>query len=330
MLGGLCGSASSAARLQKALRHLQATSAHPSSTAPTDSSRLKLPRRIIDCHLHFWDSRRQEHPWPRTGSSLLESHPVALPGQVRAVCPPEVIGTVVVEAVYKPADNRWCLDMSDADDFILGLVGKLDPSSSTFHEELQSFAAHKRFVGIRLGAEELFSAENAGVGVLRALADLDLQLDFAGDCADVGRLLPLLDAVPELRVVLNHCANPRFTPGAAPAPEWAQAMRAAGHHAAVFVKVSALVSMCPDQVTSEAPTTVAPYQSHLDLLWEAFGPERLIYGSDWPVCTNFGPTAEIYRSQLALLHEWAASRGPEAIEQLFFKNALLAYKVKLR
>lgn len=77
------------------------------------------PERIIDCHTHFWDTRRPEHSWPPPGNPLLFR--VQLPEQCRAVAPPKVTGTVVVEAVYSMEDNQWLLDMSETDTFIVGL-----------------------------------------------------------------------------------------------------------------------------------------------------------------------------------------------------------------
>eukprot|EP01045_Picozoa_sp_COSAG04_P039868 COSAG04_NODE_11382_length_712_cov_1.171289_2_plen_139_part_01 len=75
------------------------------------------PERIIDCHTHFWDTRRPEHSWPPPGNPLL--YRVQLPEQCRAVAPPKVTGTVVVEAVYSMEDNQWLLDMSETDTFIV-------------------------------------------------------------------------------------------------------------------------------------------------------------------------------------------------------------------
>eukprot|EP01051_Picozoa_sp_SAG22_P002200 SAG22_NODE_97_length_20760_cov_43.302850_2_plen_86_part_00 len=69
---------------------------------------------------------------------------------------------------------------------------------------------------------------------------------------------------------------------------------------------------------------------HLDVLWKAFGPEWLIYGSNWPVCDRVGFSAEVYGDQLALLREYFAQKGRDAVEGFFWRNALAAYRYDTR
>jgi L-fuconolactonase len=249
----------------------------------------------------------------------------------------------VVEAVYSLDDNRWMLDLSDqqhekrkgATDasggpLIVGLVGKLDPGSKSFHSDLESFASHRRFVGIRCGSGELLKAERAGAGVLSALAKHELELDFAGTCDDIRTLLSLLSSAPELRVVINHMGgSPRFAPGDTPSVEWAETMRAAAAFPNIYMKISAVfstVGLRPDEDGEGSPVALEAYAPHLDMLAQAFGEERLIYGSDWPVCNGFGDAKEVYSAQLALLLRWAEQKGESFADGLFWRNALTAYR----
>jgi L-fuconolactonase len=290
------------------------------------------------------DARRGEaHSWPARDSPLTVETPVALPSTLEDVCPATVTGTVVVEAVYSVDDNHWMLGLSDQqheqredatdtsnEPLIVGLVGKLAPGSKGFHSDLESFASHRRFVGIRCGSGELLEAERAGVGVLSALAKHELELDFAGSCDDIRMLLSLLPAAPDLRVVINHMGgSPRFAPGDTPSVEWAETMHAAAAFPNVYMKVSAVfstVGLRPEEDGEGSPVALEAYAPHLDLLVEVFGEERLIYGSDWPVCNGFGDAKEVYSAQLALLLRWAEQRGESFAEGLFWKNALAAYR----
>ena len=272
--------------------------------------------------------------------------PVALPSTLEIVCPAMVTGTVVVEAVYSLEDNWWMLGLSDQQHnqregaveastgpLVVGLVGKLAPGSQNFHRDLESFASHRRFVGIRCGAGELLDAERAGVGVLDALVKHGLELDFAGGCDEIRALLSLLPSARELRVVINHMGMARFTPGAAPSAEWADTMRAAAAFPNVYMKVSAVLSTVgrrPEEVGEGSPVTLEAYAPHLDLLADAFGAERLIYGSDWPVCNGFGDAEEVYAAQLALLLKWAGQKGEGFADGLFWQNALAAYRYDTR
>ena len=75
-----------------------------------------------------------------------------------------------------------------------------------------------------------------------------------------------------------------------------------------------------------APTELDAYRPHLDLLWDCFGAERLVYGSNWPVCNRCGDPEEVYAAQLDVLTEWAAGKGAATVEGLFWRNALEAYR----
>ena len=89
-----------------------------------------------------------------------------------------------------------------------------------------------------------------------------------------------------------------FAPGAAPAPSaaWVAVMHALGGNPNVFMKVSAVFEAAPDRAPDPAPTAVEYYRPHLDVLWAVFGSERLIYGSNWPVCDRCGDIARVCES----------------------------------
>ncbi len=292
----------------------QAVISH-ASAAPADEP-------LIDTHTHFYDpTRPQGVPWPGKGDDRL----------YRAVLPSEfseltaslgVTGTVVVEASPWLEDNQWLLDLADQQKAIVGVVGNLTPGGEGYAVHLARFAKHRLFRGIRIGhglvkeklADETFLAD------VRRLAEHDLELDVNGGPdmpADVARLAKV---APELRMVINHVANVRID-GRRPPAEWQAGMAAAAEHANVFCKVSALVEGAapPDK---PAPVETDFYRPVLESVWEMFGADRLIYGSNWPVSNRAAP----YDVLLHIVREYFVDKGPEAAAKYFHRNAQAAYK----
>ncbi len=278
------------------------------------------PMDVIDCHTHFYDPRRpQGVPWPSKGSSLYRT---VLPKHLRAL--PHalpVTGTVIVEASSWLEDNQWLLDLAADDPFVVGIVGHLKPGTPAFSGHLKRFAKNRLYRGIRVGQAVVSSALKSGdLSDLNLLSEHDLQLDVNGGPSMPAIVAQLAGRLPELRIVVNHIGNVRITRQAPPA-EWARGIRAAAGHKRVYCKVSALVEGAA-RGGEKAPTDVAFYRPYLDILWNAFGDDRLIYGSDWPVSER----AADYKTQQKIVLDYVSQRGRDATRQFFATNAQAAYK----
>lgn len=278
------------------------------------------PLDVIDCHTHFFDpTRPQGIPWPGPGSPLYRQ---ALPRHLRALPHARrVTGTIVVEASDRLEDNQWLLDLAHDDPFVVGVVGRLEPGREGFAEHLERFARDPLFRGIRVGgiaaAELLESGDLADLGLLE---QHDLELDING-----GPNMPLVasrlaERLPSLRIVVNHIGNVGIDHDP-PAADWVGQMRAAASHPKVYCKVSAMVSAAA-RGGREPPLDVAFYRPYLDVVWAAFGEDRLIYGSDWPVCEM----ASDYRTQQQVVLDYVAELGDSAMRKFFSLNSKLAYK----
>ena len=274
---------------------------------------------IIDTHTHFYDpSRPQGVPWPDPDDNLL--YRTALPGQYRALVKGRgVTGTVVVEASSWVEDNQWVLDLAAEDPFIVGLVGNLDPTSDTFSDHLRRFAANPLFSGIRVHGTETFMGSQTMVRRLALLAELDLELDLLMGVPDLPAVAYLAERIPGLRIVINHIAEvPIRGPDHDPDPAWIEGMQHAASHAHVYCKVSGLVEVTGQ---ARAPTDVEFYRPTLDFLWNTFGENRLIYGSNWPVCERYADYATVQQ----IVDTYFTAKGPEASAKYFWKNAKSAY-----
>jgi L-fuconolactonase len=275
---------------------------------------------IIDCHTHFYDPSRPEGvPWPGKDSPLYRT---VLPEHLRAL--PKLrplTGTVIVEASPWVEDNQWLLDLAKEDPFIVGIVGNLQLGDERFAEHLRRFAADPLFRGIRAlhrpVEEQLASGK---LDVFKHLADRDLTLDVNGGPEMPLAVARLARELPELKIVINHLANVRID-REGPPDEWIQAMRSAAGGENVYCKVSALAEKAA-RPEERAPTELELYRPYLDVVWETFGPKRVIYGSNWPVSDRAADYAGVQRIVL----DYVTPLGEQAMQDFFSLNAARAYQ----
>jgi len=277
---------------------------------------------VIDCHTHFYDPTRPEGvPWPGKENELL--YRPTLPAHFEKVARPlGVTGTVVVEASPWLEDNPWLLDLAKENPVIVGVVGNLTPGEPAFAKHLRRFAANKLFRGIRINDKVLADRleDRELIGDLQRLADHDLALDVNGSPALLPRVERLARKLPELRIVVNHLANPVIRAKEVD-PKWRDGMTACGKRPNVFCKVSALVEGALRGV-KQAPSNVPIYRPTLDVAWKAFGQNRLIYGSNWPVHRRAAP----YRTVIEIVRTYFRERSETAARRFFAENAKSAYQ----
>lgn len=299
---------------------LQAAAGLATTVCGAEATALR-PAKIIDTHTHFYDpTRPQGVPWPPPTDALL--YRTVLPKHYRALpVPQQVDGTVVVEASTWVEDNQWILDLAAGDPFIVGFVGNLPLGTPEFAAHLKRFAAHRVFRGVRIrdGSLEKALGERAFVNDLRAVAERGLSFDVHSPPAWVSQASRLAQLVPDLRLIINHVANAEVK-GKEPPEDWRRLMETLSGHPRVFMKVSGLVEGTQRR-NGDAPPEAEYYRPVLETLWKIFGPDRLIYGSNWPVSERFAPLSRV--QQIAL--SFFAEKGQAALDKIFWKNARAAY-----
>jgi L-fuconolactonase len=275
---------------------------------------------IIDCHTHFYDPSRPEGvPWPSPGSSLYRT---VLPQHLRELKQyRRITGTVIVEASPLVEDNAWLLDLAKDDPFIVGIVGNLMPGKDEFAGHLDRFARNPLFRGIRVSSKTVTDLlSSSSLDDLKKMIDHDLSLDVNGGPDTPGIVAKLAGKLPTLRIVQNHIGNVRITADPPPV-DWKAGIEAAAKHANVFCKISALVEGA-SRDGRKAPAEMSFYKPYIDVVWNAFGEDRVIYGSNWPVSEN----AADYETLQRIVMEYAAERSEEATAKFCSKNAARAYK----
>ena len=267
---------------------------------------------IIDTHTHFGDPSRPNALLYRT----------AMPDAYKALAIPEgVTGTVVVEARLGIDEVQWTLDLAATDPFIVGFVADIDPCSQDFARHLGRAAENPILSGIRVHTLEHDNTEMLSrfLESMEHLVARDLELDVHVGSDEFEPLFDLARRLPDLRMVINHIGQGRPITGETAKPRWAERMRMAARYSGVYCKVSALVQMTE---VRPAPADVEFYRPTLDVLWDAFGEDRLIYGSNWPQIEAVSDFATAQR----IVASYFESKGGEAGEKFFWKNAKAAYR----
>jgi len=277
---------------------------------------------IIDTHIHLFDPTRPEGvPWPDPANPIL--YRPALPERYRGIAAPLGIrGAIEVEASPWLEDNQWVLDVAAKDTIIVGTVGDLEPGEADFPKQLERFGANPLFRGIRYGN---LWGRDLGAGLekpdfvadLKRLAGAGLVLDSANPRPQLlADLVRLTDLVPNLRVVVDHLPALE-RPAEAPARAvYDRALAELAQRPQVYVKVSEVLNR------SRPQAGLAAHRDKLDEIYGRFGPDHLLYGSDWPNSDPFGSYAEV----LGLVREYFSGKGREAAEKYFWKNSVAAYR----
>jgi L-fuconolactonase len=282
------------------------------AVAKASTSAASVPERVIDTHIHLYDpSRPQGVPWPSKDNALL--YRTTLPADFRAAAKGlGVTGAVVIESNAWLEDNQWVLDLAKDDPLIVGFVGHLEPGDAAFAQNLARFSKNRLFRGIRITGR-LIAARMPQPGFqadLKRLADQDLQIDVIGDNSMFGDVLKIADREPRLRIVIDHLPFDPATPE--------DTLSELGRRPQVYAKVSNVLR----RVGETTPVELSFYRESLDRLWETFGGNRLIYGSNWPVSNRFAP----YPAVLKVVREYFTGKGPDAADRYFRTNSKAAYK----
>jgi predicted TIM-barrel fold metal-dependent hydrolase len=296
-------------------------------TAGSASAAKEEPIPVIDTHIHLFDvSRPQGVPWPDKNSVIYKT---ALPDRYRSIAVPLGIkGAIEIECSPWLEDNQWVLDVAAKDPIVVGTIGHLDPGTADFKAQLDRFHRNPLFLGIRCGnlwgkdmGRELPNQQY--VSDLKYLASAGLALDIANPnpalLADVVRLT---NAIPNLRVIIDHL--PRMDPVNDPRmrAQSESALRELAAHPQVYMKLSGVLR----RVDGRVPLDLNSYRPGLDHLWDLFGENRVIFGSDWPNSDLWGS----YQEAFGVARPYVMSKGRVAAEKVFWKNSVAAYRWRPR
>jgi predicted TIM-barrel fold metal-dependent hydrolase len=280
-------------------------------------ARSAQPCPSIDTHMHVYDpTRSQGVPWPPKNLEVLYS--THLPARfVKLTNHLGIVGAVVVEASPWVEDNQWVLDVAEDNPIIVGLIGNLEVGQPQFASQLKRFAPNPLFRGLRLRGVTIPNSpgETAFSDDMKRLANRQLTVDVVGDTPILADVLRIKKMAPNLRVVIDHLPFHAWDKDGAPATR--NALNEVAQLPGVYIKISDV----PRQVGGRLVEDPEFYRPGLDVLWNLFGPDRAIYGSNWPVSDLVAPYASLYK----IVASYFAGKGEAAAQKFFWKNSLSAY-----
>lgn len=272
----------------------------------------------IDSHIHLYDPSRPEGvPWPPERiEKLYRPH---LPADFAAVSANSgITHAIVVEASDRPSDNQWLLQLAKATPEIIGVVGNLDPRDPAFDTLLAEFARDPKAVGIRPRLDPPPSLADPEVAArLATLAAYQLTLELNVNLFPLEEIVPFAEANPDLRIVIGHLAGARLVNDGIRLEERQQLERL-GQLPNTFCKLSAFYHASGE---NPAPTGPEPYANLIRAMVEAFGPERVFFGSNWPVSSLRGPYAPLPK----IVDAYFSIHHPEFARAVFYENPLRAF-----
>ena len=274
----------------------------------------------IDAHQHFWRYDPREYDWIDESMACLRRD--FLPDGLK----PELEragfqGCVAVQARQTVEETRWLLELAAAAPFVLGAVGWVDLQSPEVHSQLETFAKNPKLVGIRHVVQgEPDDRFLLRPEFLRGISMLE-EFDLAYDILIYTRHLPVaaefVRQFPRQRFVLDHLAKPPIKSGSS--QPWARGIRDLAAFPNVLCKLSGLVTEADWQQWK--PEHLAPY---IDVAFDCFGPDRLMIGSDWPVCT----VAASYARAMEVVKNYLTHHPAQVQAAVLGENARRFWKLK--
>ncbi len=272
----------------------------------------------IDAHQHFWQYEPTKHSWIDEEMSAIRKD--FLPADLAPILSSNgVIGTIAVQADQSEQETDFLLGLADEYDLIKGVVGWVDLRAVDVAERLAYYAQFKHIKGFRhilQGEEPAFMLQPSFIDGIAALQEHNFTYDILIFPKHLDAALELVKRFPNQPFVIDHIAKPYIKAGQI--DEWAKGMVALSHYQNVYCKVSGMVTEADYKMWQ--PTDFAPY---LDVVVEAFGMNRLMFGSDWPVCE----VAASYSQMIGIVEDYFASYSIDEKNQFFNQNASKFYNL---
>jgi len=270
---------------------------------------------VIDSHQHFWIYETEKHAWIDDDMKVIRKN--FLPEDLKIVYQENnVDGCVAVQADQTLAETDFLLDLAEKNDFIKGIVGWIDLRAANIDEVLNQYSAFPKLKGFRHvvqgEADHNFMLRPDFLNGIAALEKYNFTYDILIFPHQLGAALELIRRFPNQKFVIDHIAKPYIKDGFYDG--WASLMKAISEYPNVYCKLSGMTTEADyNNWTSEQ---IEPY---MQLVLDSFGANRILFGSDWPVCLvagNYTKTKELVTNFIAKLNseEQAAIMGGNAIE----------------
>lgn len=274
---------------------------------------------MLDAHQHFWKVDRGDYGWMTP--DLKPLYRDFGPGDLSPLLDRAgVARTVLIQAAETEAETNFLLEIAARTDFVAGVVGWADMLAGDFPARLAHYAAQPKWVGIRPMLQEHDPALIADPRFRAALAEIArrrIPFDILVFPRHLSAMTHAVQATPGLHAILDHISKPDMTHSMD--AKWCNEIEALAAVPGVYCKVSGLVTEAGSDWSIDRIRPFVEFVAH------AFGPERLVFGSDWPVCTlaaSYAQVLELARTILGNLY------GPEQMQAIMETNGQRFYRLE--
>jgi L-fuconolactonase len=274
----------------------------------------------IDAHQHFWQYDAATHAWITDEMRVIQRD--FLPADLQPLLEAHGFdGCMAVQAEQQVAETHWLLALAAQHAFIKGVIGWVDLKAPDIQDQLLSFSGFPQLKGFRhvVQAEPagflLDSDFNRGIACLKDFSFIYEILVYEHQLAEV---VLFVQQHPNQVFVLDHIGKPNLRLSE-PSTNWFTQLEKLAAFPNVHVKISGLIT---EAVWNQ--WTASQFRPYLDFVLQQFGPQRILYGSDWPVCLLAGTYEEVVQ----VVQEWVASFGDNHMADLFWgMNAARLYRL---
>jgi predicted TIM-barrel fold metal-dependent hydrolase len=280
---------------------------------------------IIDAHIHLFDGNRTLGARYMGSPAYRAISKTSLPSLYSPLARPAgIVGAIVVESSAWIDDNLWYLETCRADSIMVGVSGNLNPAQPEFGQYVEHFHKDPLYRAIR--SSRFYTADNGKVTLnpdqvanLKLLAQADLALDTANPSMNLMQAnVMLADAIPTLRIIMDHL--PSFDPSTDNQQAYEAVVKEMVARPNIFVKLSEVYH--PRLTDNVIVKDYELLRARLEYLFDAFGEDRVFFGSDYPNSYGVATIPE----EVGLMKRFFSTKSREAAEKYFWKNSARVYK----
>ena len=271
----------------------------------------------IDAHQHLWIYNKKDYGWISDGLSKIRRN--FEPGDLYAELKANGLdGSIAVQARQSLAETEWLLNLADKYDFIKGVVGWVDLRSDQLESQLEKFSKNKKFAGVRHVVQDepndQFVLEEDFLEGISLLARYELTYDILVFEHQMPASIKMVEKFPEQKFVVDHMAKPLIKKGIL--HPWKENIETIAGFKNVHCKLSGMITEA-----NWSDWSTRDFTKYLDVVFESFGPDRLMFGSDWPVCKLAGS----YADTVSLVEKYISGLPEKSRRSVMGENALDFY-----
>jgi len=273
----------------------------------------------IDSHQHFWQYNPSEHVWMNDSMLSLKKdfYPSDLEPLLQEI---NFNGCIAVQARQSMEETNWLLNLADNNNFIKGVVGWVDLRSPTIYQQLEAYRNNNKLVGVRHVVhdeqDDYFMLQPSFLNGIAALKEFDLTYDLLLFPKHIPVAVQLIKKFPDQLFVIDHIAKP-FISKQEISP-WKEDLKELAYYPNVYCKLSGMVTE-----TNWNNWKKDDFKPYLDIVTESFGADKIMIGSDWPVCTLSGN----YAATMKIVTDYANQFPVDISNAILGGNCIEFYKI---